>query len=210
MAAMYEEIAVLKQQIAIDGNARANRAEKVEMKRGEAERIAAAVAGAVEKQAQAKADAAQAEAAFRAVQSKAEQAKQKEEENNKKKMKMMQKSHQAEVATLLLALQSETMKIENKANTETVRNSALKKQVATAQAEVAIQKMRIKNLQTENKQLIFDLRKSKRSARELEAQMATLKLERTAALAKEAQRVTDYYEQSIISNYQALIDRHRL
>ena len=46
--------------------------------------------------------------------------------------------------------------------------------------------MRIKNLQTENEQLIFDLQKSKRSAHELEAQMATLKLERTAALAKEA------------------------
>ena len=214
MAAMYEEIAVLKQQIAIDGNARANRAEKVEMKRGEAERIAAAVAGAVEKQAQAKADAAQAEAAFRAVQSKAEQAKQKEEENNKKKMKMMQKSHQAEVANLLLTLQSKTNNLEREAKREEINmkvsNSELKKQVATAQAEVAIQKMRIKNLQTENKQLIFDLRKSKRSARELEAQMATLKLERTAALAKEAQRVTDYYEQSVISNYQALIDRHRL
>jgi hypothetical protein len=40
--------------------------------------------------------------------------------------------------------------------------------------------------------------------------MATLKLERTVALAKEAQRVTDYYEQSVISNYQALIDRHSL
>jgi hypothetical protein len=40
--------------------------------------------------------------------------------------------------------------------------------------------------------------------------MATLKLERTAALAKEAQRVTDYYEQSVISNYQTLLDRHRL
>ena len=85
MAAMYEEIAVLKQQIAIDGNARANRAEKVEMKRGEAERIAAAVAGAVEKQAQARADAAKAEAAFRAVQAKAEQTKQKGEENNNNK-----------------------------------------------------------------------------------------------------------------------------
>ena len=82
MAAMYEEIAVLKQQIAIDGNARANRAEKVEMKRCESERIASAVAGALEKQAQASADAAKAEAAFRAVQAKAEQAKQKGEENN--------------------------------------------------------------------------------------------------------------------------------
>ena len=88
MAAMYEEIAVLKQQIAIDGNARANRAEKVKMKRGKSERIAAAVAGAVEKQAQARADAAKAEAAFRAVQAKAEQAKQKgEEDNNNKKWK---------------------------------------------------------------------------------------------------------------------------
>ena len=38
LAAMYEEIAVLKQQIAIDGNARANRAEKVEMKRGKSEK----------------------------------------------------------------------------------------------------------------------------------------------------------------------------
>ena len=106
--------------------------------------------------------------------------------------------------------QSETMKLQRNANTETVSNSALKKQVATAQAEVAIQKMEIKNLQTENAQLIFDLRESKRSARELEAQMATLKLERTVALAKEAQRMTDYYEQGVISNYQALIDRHRL
>ena len=123
---------------------------------------------------------------------------------------MMQKKHQAEVANLLLMYQSETMKLQRNTNTETVSNSALKKQVATAQAEVAIQKMRIKNLQTENGQLIFDLRKSERSARELEAQMATLKLERTAELAKEAQRVTDYYEQSVISNYQALIDRHRL
>ena len=114
------------------------------------------------------------------------------------------------MANLLLMYQSETMKLQRNANTETVSNSALKKQVATAQAEVAIQKMRIKNLQTENEQLIFDLRKSKRSARELEAQMATLKLERTVALAKEAQRMTDYYEQSVISNYQALIDRHRL
>ena len=85
MAEMYEEIAVLKQQIAIDGNARANRAEKMEMKRGEAERIAAAVAGVVEKQAQTRADAAKAEAAFRAVQAKAEQAKQKGEENNNNK-----------------------------------------------------------------------------------------------------------------------------
>ena len=34
MAAMFEEIAVLKQQIAIDGNARANQAEIVEMKIG--------------------------------------------------------------------------------------------------------------------------------------------------------------------------------
>ena len=108
MAAVYEEIAVLKQQIAIDGNARANRAEKVEMKRGEAERIAAAIAGAFEKQAQARADAAKAEAAFRAVQAKAEQAKKEEEENNKKKMKMMQRSYQAEVATLLLTFQSQT------------------------------------------------------------------------------------------------------
>jgi hypothetical protein len=32
-------------------------------------------------------------------------------------MKMMQQSHQREVDTLLLTLQSETMKIENKANT---------------------------------------------------------------------------------------------
>ena len=210
LAAMYEEIAVLKQQIAIDGNARANRAEKVEMKRGEAERIAAAVAGAVEKQAQTRADAAKAEAAFRAVQAKAEQAKQKEKENNKKIIEMMEKKHQREVKNHLLMLQSETMDLEKQVNTSTVSNSALKKQVATAQAEVAIQKMRINNLQTENKQLIFDLRKSKRGARELEAQMATLKLERTEAVAKEAQRVTDYYEQSVISNYQALIDRHRL
>ena len=37
------------------------------MKRDEAERIAAAVAGAVEKQAQTMADAAKAKAAFRAV-----------------------------------------------------------------------------------------------------------------------------------------------
>jgi hypothetical protein len=53
--------------------------------------------------------------------------------------------------------QSETMKLQRNANTETVSNSALKKQVATAQAEVAIQKMRIKNLQTENEHssLIF-------------------------------------------------------
>ena len=182
----------------------------MKMKRGKSERIAAAVAGAVEKQAQVRADVAKAEAAFRAVQAKAEQAKKKEEENNKKKMKMMQRSYQSEVATLLLTFQSQTNKLANKANTETVSNSALKKQVATAQAEVAIQKMRIRNLQTENEQLIFDLRNSKRGARELEAQMATLKLERTAALAKEAQRVTDYYEQSVISNYQALIDRHRL
>ena len=46
---------------------------------------AAAVAGAVDKQAQARADTAKAEAAFRAVQAKAEQAKKKEEENIKKK-----------------------------------------------------------------------------------------------------------------------------
>jgi hypothetical protein len=123
---------------------------KNELKRDEAERIAAAIAGAFEKQAQARADAAKAEAAFRAVQAKAEQAKKKEEENNKKKMKMMQRSYQAEVATLLLTFQSQTNKLANKANTETVSNSALKKQVATAQAEVAIQKMHIKNLQTEN------------------------------------------------------------
>ena len=64
MAAMYEDIAMLKQQIAIDGNATANRAEFLEMKRGEAERIAAAVSGAVEKQAQAMADVAKAKAAF--------------------------------------------------------------------------------------------------------------------------------------------------
>ena len=180
------------------------------MKRGKSERIAAAVAGAVEKQAQTMADAAKTKAAFRAVQAKAEQAKQKEKENNKKIIEMMEKKHQREVKNHLLMLQSETMDLEKQVNTSTVSNSALKKQVATAQAEVAIQKMRINNLQTENKQLIFDLRKSKRGARELEAQMATLKLERTAALAKEAQRVTDYYEQSVISNYQALIDRHRL
>ena len=97
---------------------------------------------------------------------------------------MMQQSHQREVYTLLLTLQSETMKIENKENTETVSNSALEKQVVTAQAVVAIQKIRIKILQTEYKQLIFDLWKSKRSACELEAQIATLKLEYTAALAK--------------------------
>ena len=102
---------MLKQQLAkqnIDGNARANRAEKNELKRDEAERIAAAIAGAFEKQAQARADAAKAEAAFRAVQAKAEQAKQKEEERSKKKMKMMQKSHQAEVATLLLSQNPKT------------------------------------------------------------------------------------------------------
>ena len=88
MAELYEEIAVLKQQIAIDGNARANRAKKVKMKRDKSERIAAAVAGAVEKQAQVRADAAKVEAAFRAVQAKAEQAKQKGEENkNNKKWK---------------------------------------------------------------------------------------------------------------------------
>ena len=83
MVSVYEEIAVLKQQTAIDGNARENRAEKVKMKRGKSERIAAAVA--VEKQAQARADAAKAEAAFRAVQAKAEQTKQKGEENNNNK-----------------------------------------------------------------------------------------------------------------------------
>lgn len=41
MAALHEEIAVLKQQIAVDGNARANRAENMKIKRDEAERIAA-------------------------------------------------------------------------------------------------------------------------------------------------------------------------
>ena len=157
MAAMYEDIAVLKQQIAIDGIGRANRAEKVKMKRGKSERIAAAVAGAVEKQAQARADAAKAEAAFRAVQAKAEQAMQKQKENNEKEMKRMQKSHQTEVATCLRTLQSKTNKLERKVNTEKVSNSELKKQVATAQAEVAIQKMRIRNLQTENKQLTTHL-----------------------------------------------------
>jgi hypothetical protein len=75
------------------------------------------------------------------VQTKAEQAKREIENfqyHNNKRIKMMQQSHQREVDALLLALQSETMKIENKANTETVRNSALKKQVATAQDEVAV------------------------------------------------------------------------
>ena len=55
------------------------------------------------------ADAAKAKAAFRAVQAKAEQAKQKEKENNKKIMEMMQKKHQREVKNYLLTFQSETI-----------------------------------------------------------------------------------------------------
>ena len=92
MAAMYEEIAMLKQQIAIDGNARANRAEKVEMKRGESERIVAAVAGSVDKQAQVRADAAKAEAAFRAVcKQRQSRPSRRGGEQQQQKMEMMQK-----------------------------------------------------------------------------------------------------------------------
>ena len=79
-----------------------------------------------------------------------------------------------------------------------------------AQAEVAVQKMCVQKLMNNQEKLVFDLQNSKRSTRELAQQLQTMKTEHAAALARETQRLTDYYELDVIADYQALIDRHRL
>ena len=57
---------------------------------------------------------------------------------------------------------------------------------------------------------MIDLKSTRRRVREQDWKLSNEKVAHAAALAQETQRLADYFEQNVVSNYEALIDRHRL